>query len=47
MNPLILQYRKLKRTLTDVRGYLDFDRRGNEIVRRADFTRCPRPVLLL
>lgn len=47
MNPLLLQYRKLRRQLEDLRGYLDFDRRGNDIVRRTDFTRCPRPVLLL
>jgi triacylglycerol lipase len=47
MNPFTLQYRRLKRQLADVRGYFDFDRKGNEIVRRTDFTRCPRPVLLL
>ncbi|MFZ5468773.1 MAG: esterase/lipase family protein [Myxococcota bacterium] len=47
MNPFLLQYRKLKRQLADLRGYVDFDRRGNDIVRRTDFTNCPRPVLLL
>ncbi len=47
MNPLVLQWRKLKRQLADVKGYFDFDRRGNEIVRRTDFANCPRPVLLL
>ena len=47
MNPLVHQARKLKRTLTYLRGYLDLDRRGNGIVRRTDFTDCPRPVLLL
>ena len=41
------QLRKLKRGLRDLGGYLDFDRHGNEIKRRTDFTRCPRPVLLL
>ena len=47
MNPLLLRYRRLRRDVKDLAGYLNFDRRGNEIVRRADFTRCPRPVLLL
>lgn len=47
MNPLILQYRRLRRQLSYLRGYLDFDRTGNEIVRRTDFTHCDRPVLLL
>jgi triacylglycerol esterase/lipase EstA (alpha/beta hydrolase family) len=42
-----LVFRKLKRQAEYLRGYLDFDRRGNDIVRRTDFTRCPRPVLLL
>ncbi len=47
MNPLTLQYRKLKKSLSYLRGYVDFDRHGNEVVRRTDFTDCPRPVLLL
>jgi triacylglycerol lipase len=47
MNPLVLQYRKFKRQLADIRGYFVFDRRGNTVVRRTDFTQCPRPVLLL
>jgi triacylglycerol lipase len=47
VNPLTLQYRKLKRTVSYLRGYLEFDRHGNNIVRRTDFTACPRPVLLL
>jgi triacylglycerol lipase len=47
MNPLVLQYRKLRRQLKDLKGYLAFDRRGNEIVRRTDFAHCPRPVLML
>lgn len=47
MNPFVLQYRKLKRQLRDLSGYLHFDRRGNEIVRRTDFTRCPKPVLMI
>lgn len=47
MNPLVLQYRKLRRQWKDLAGYLEFDRRGNEIARRTDFARCARPVLLL
>lgn len=41
------QFRKLKRTVAYLKGYVDFDRRGNEVVRRTDFANCPRPVLLL
>jgi triacylglycerol lipase len=33
--------------LQDLRSYFDLDRHGNEVVRRADFARCPRPVLLI
>jgi triacylglycerol lipase len=47
MNPLVLQYRKLRRQLRDLKGYLELDWHGNEIVRRTDFTHCPRPVLML
>jgi triacylglycerol lipase len=47
MNSIIAQYRKLKRQLDYFRGYVSFDRSGNEVVRRTDFTQCPRPVLLL
>src|SRR3954447_3603723 len=47
MNPLTLQFRKLKRTVSYLRGYVDFDRHGNNVVRRTNFTACPRPVLLL
>ncbi|MGQ0506096.1 MAG: lipase family alpha/beta hydrolase [Myxococcaceae bacterium] len=47
MNPFVLQYRKVKRQVSELKGYFDFDRRGNEIVRRTDFTKCPRPVLML
>ncbi len=39
--------RKLKREWTYLRGYLNFDRAGNAVVRRTDFRQCPRPVLLL
>ncbi|MFN0063185.1 MAG: lipase family alpha/beta hydrolase [Myxococcaceae bacterium] len=39
--------RMLRRQLRDLRGYVQFDRRGNEVVRRSDFKQCPRPVLLL
>jgi triacylglycerol esterase/lipase EstA (alpha/beta hydrolase family) len=41
------RWRQLKRQLRDLRGYVDFDRDGNQVVRRSDFTQCPRPVLLL
>ncbi len=47
MLPLSARVRQLKRTLRYLRGYVDFDRSGNNIVRRTDFTNCPRPVLLL
>jgi triacylglycerol lipase len=47
VNPLSLQYRKVTRQLAYLRGYFEFDRNANEVVRRTDFTRCPRPVLLL
>ncbi len=40
-------WRKLRRELSYLRGYLEFDRKGNDIVRRTDFSRCERPVLLL
>ncbi len=30
-----------------LRGYLRFDRAGNQVRRRTDFSDCPRPVLLL
>jgi len=42
-----MQLRKLRRGLRDLTGYLDLDRKGNEIQRRTDFSHCPRPVLLL
>ncbi len=47
MNPLVLKARRFKRTLHDLKGYLALDRQGNNVVRRTDFTRCQRPVLLL
>src|SRR6476620_5602453 len=47
MNSLVLGYRRFKRSVKDFAGYVQFDRRANEVVRRTDFTRCPRPVLLL
>jgi triacylglycerol esterase/lipase EstA (alpha/beta hydrolase family) len=39
--------RQLRRSLTYLKGYFAFDRNGNAIVRRTDFTNCRRPVLLL
>jgi triacylglycerol esterase/lipase EstA (alpha/beta hydrolase family) len=38
--------RQLKRQAGYLKGYFDFDPR-NAVVRRTDFTNCPRPVLLL
>lgn len=39
--------RQATRSLKYLKGYFDFDRNGNRIVRRTDFTHCPHPVLLL
>lgn len=47
MNPFSIRYRRLRRTLEEIGGYLPFHTRGNEVIRRTDFTRCPRPVLML
>lgn len=47
MNPFVMQYRKLRCQLKYLTSYLDLDPRGNQVVRRTDFKRCPRPVLLL
>lgn len=47
MNSLVLGYRRFKRNVKDFAGYVQLDRRANEVVRRTDFTRCPKPVLLL
>src|SRR5438046_1452184 len=42
-----LAWRRLKHDLRGLSGYIDFKRAGNGVVRRSDFTQCPRPVLLL
>ncbi|HEY0881801.1 MAG TPA: permease, partial [Archangium sp.] len=47
MSTLETKVRQLKRELSYIRGYFDFDRNTNQIVRRTDFTNCPRPVLML
>lgn len=47
MVSLNTRWRQLKRAAQYIRGYFDFDRNGNKIVRRTDFTNCQRPVLLL
>jgi triacylglycerol lipase len=47
MNPLVLRYRRWKRQLRDLAGYVHLDPNANRIVRRTDFTHCPKPVLLL
>ena len=41
------QYRKLARQVSYLKGYLEFDTKGNNIIRRTDFSNCERPVLLL
>lgn len=45
MNPLARTARRLKRRVDDLRSL--FDLQGNQIIRRADFAHCARPVLLL
>ncbi len=47
MHPVSLLYRRARHRIHDLRGYLAFDRRFNLVVRRTDFTQCPRPVLLI
>src|ERR1700737_371897 len=47
MNAFLLQLRRLKRQVEELKGYLAFDRNGNAIVRQTDFSNCPRPGLLL
>ena len=47
MTPLVLKYRKLRRQLQEFGQYLHLDRHGNKVVRRTDFTRCERPVLMI
>jgi len=47
MFSLDARVRQVKRLIRYLRGYLDFDRNGNRVVRRTDFTHCNRPVLLL
>lgn len=41
------QLRKLRRQFDELKGYLEFDRGGNQVTRKTDFSHCPRPVLLL
>lgn len=47
MSSWSVQLRKWKRQVSDLTGYFEFNRKGNDIVRRTDFTQCERPVLLL
>jgi triacylglycerol lipase len=46
LSPLLL-YRRARRELRHLRGYLDFARSGNQVERRCNFDRCQHPVLLL
>lgn len=43
----MLRLRRAQSALHNLKSYFDFDRRGNEVVRRTDFTHCPNPVLLI
>ncbi|HUB09049.1 MAG TPA: alpha/beta fold hydrolase [Myxococcales bacterium] len=47
MHPLVRIVRRVRRQAHDLRGYFAFDRRFNQVVRRTDFTQCPKPVLLI
>lgn len=47
MSAWSLQVRRWRRQVKDLSGYLHFDRKGNEIVRRADFSAGEKPVLLI
>jgi triacylglycerol esterase/lipase EstA (alpha/beta hydrolase family) len=47
MSTFDMKVRQLKRTVRYLKGYFDFDRASNQIVRRTDFTNCSRPVLML
>jgi triacylglycerol esterase/lipase EstA (alpha/beta hydrolase family) len=47
MTSILAHYRRLKRQVADLSSFLSFDPRANEIVRRTDFSNCPRPVLML
>jgi hypothetical protein len=47
MNALAHAVRRIRQQLRHLRGHFGLDGRGNRVVRRTDFSRCPRPVLLL
>ena len=47
MNRLLKNASLLRKSASNIKSYFEFDRNGNDIVRRTDFTNCPRPVLLL
>lgn len=47
MTSLSVRINQLKKYARYIKGYFEFDRTTNRIVRRTDFTNCPRPVLLL
>lgn len=47
MSSFDLRVRQVKRYARYIKGYFEFDRATNKVVRRTDFTNCPRPVLLL
>ncbi len=44
---LLVAFRRFRRRIEYLRGYFDLDLRGNDVVRRSDFARCQKPLLLL
>jgi hypothetical protein len=47
VNPVAVAIRRVRQQLRHLAGHFELDGRGNRIVRRTDFRRCERPVLLL
>ncbi len=47
MKSVTARLQQLERGLKYLKGYVDFDLAGNRVVRRTNFSDCPRPVLLL
>jgi len=47
MSSMDMRVRQFKKYARYIKGYFEFDRATNKIVRRTDFANCPRPVLLL
>lgn len=47
MNLLLRKARTLRKELSELRTYFDFNKTGNRVTRRTDFSKAQRPVLLL